>query len=579
METPLAVKARQLLVSFCSIAGDIFPKSSSSHHHHHQQQQAAAAGASPPAAAAGATTAQEHVARMLQGLLPWMWPGQQAVATALAGNEGEVIDATRALATLCSIHKPAVIAAAGAQVVAHGWQGATPHTAAAAAGGLGPPSGSPPHIFDALEVLMRSCLEAGGVSTSSASEPWLPEVTELLLDCWSGLLQPQCGYSMAAAPPPAAALQAAGRAYGALVSAALADAAAGAHEEGETDDTAGVVSRSEWLSRAAALARAQPEHSFPALAGLITSKQAQLLEVARTGGDPSELLEQLEWLVRMAAHALADEGSGEVPLVPEWVVLAVEQSPGGVAAVEQLSHAMLGVCGLCLQQQQQGGDAGAEAAAAAVASPRLMETCCWSAARWVDTYLYPDEDAALPVGLQAVLGTPPGASEGEGAPGWNILQLLVRCCTQWLSSYPGEVELHGQVCYSLLPSLVQRKGLCRRLLLLPSWQQLLAAFAQGEALLTQQLGQKQQRALARSLTAAAMGCEGEVAVGGYVGQLLGRTVGEVEGLAGGQQQLGVLAQRADVQVKVRSMVGGRERGRREGGGEGGGRGGEGGGRE
>jgi hypothetical protein len=49
-----------------------------------------------------------------------------------------------------------------------------------------------------------------------------------------------------------------------------------------------------------------------------------------------------------------------------------------------------------------------------------------------------------------------------------------------------------------------------------------------------------------------MGCEGEVAVGGYVGQLLGRTVGEVEGLAG-QQQLGVLAQRADVQVKVRGM--------------------------
>jgi hypothetical protein len=56
------------------------------------------------------------------------------------------------------------------------------------------------------------------------------DCTELLLDAWSSLLSPQCGYAMAAVGPPPGAAACAARAFGALVEAALADAAAGAHE-------------------------------------------------------------------------------------------------------------------------------------------------------------------------------------------------------------------------------------------------------------------------------------------------------------------------------------------------------------
>lgn len=143
------------------------------------------------------------------------------------------------------------------------------------------------------------------------------------------------------------------------------------------------------MARVAVLLRAHPVTSFNQLADTISSKQQALAAAASAGQDPSELLEQLYWLVRMAAHALADSGVGEIPLPPEAVLLAVGDSsltaPGavarpeqqqasaataaaGAAAVERLSRSLLELTAVCLQQ-----------AAAAVVSSRLMEGCCWAA--------------------------------------------------------------------------------------------------------------------------------------------------------------------------------------------------------
>jgi len=115
-----------------------------------------------------------------------------------------------ALSALASNHKPTTIAAAGE---------------ALAAAGL-------PHAFQLLEDLTRVCLAAGGASGSDAAEPWVSDCTEMLLDAWSSALAPQCGYAMAAVGPPAGAAGCAAQAFGALVEAALQDAAAGAHEVG-----------------------------------------------------------------------------------------------------------------------------------------------------------------------------------------------------------------------------------------------------------------------------------------------------------------------------------------------------------
>lgn len=106
-----------------------------------------------------------------------------------------------------------------------------------------------------------------------------------------------------------------------------------------------------------------------------------------------------------------------------------------------------------------------------------------------------------------------------------------------------------QVCHTLLPTLVHRKPLCRRVIAMPSWQALAAAFARRDAALTTQLSQKFQRALCRSLCLAASGFGDEAQAQQYVSHLLLQTVNDVAALAQ-QQQLAAMAQRADVQLQV-----------------------------
>lgn len=533
--SPLAQASRQLVVAFCSLAGDIFPKPPA----------APTAGAPAPVPAAPVQVA--YVTQMLRLVLPWVLPAQQVLQQALAGDEGQLVDACRALSALCAGHKPGVLEAASAAV-----QQQQPQA---------------PSIFTALEELSRSFLAAGGVSATSSPEPWLYECTEMLLECWSGLLAPQCGYNMVTVPPPHQAVESAGRTAAALVEAALADAAAGALEDADDDEDtgAGAVHQEEWMARVAVLLRANLAASFNQLADLLASKQEALAAAAGAGADPSQLLEQLYWLARMAAHALADTNVGEVPLPPEAVLIAVGENAAhcvhmsettgaathrlqqltpeqqraaataGAAAVERLSRALLELTALSLNP-----------AAAPVISPRLLEACVCGVARWADTYLFPEEEEPLPESLQAAFGD---------ASGRNILDMVVTVCQHCLLSFPGEAELHRQVCHSLLPVLVRRKPLTHQLLQLPSWQKLADAFATRQAALSLQLSQKLQRALSRCLCLAASGFAEQGPAQQYVSHLLLQTAKEITGLAGQEQrQLAAAAQRADVQLQVCMML-------------------------
>jgi len=214
VSSPLAQAARQLVVAFCSLAGDVFPKPP------------AVPSAGAPQVVPAAPVRVAYVAQMLRLVLPWATPAQQALQQALAGDEGQLVDACRALSALCAGHKPGVLEAASTAVTSsqhhHHQQQQQPLVS----------------IFTALEELSRCFLAAGGVSGSSSPEPWLVECTEMLLECWSGLLAPQCGYNMCTVPPPPQAVDSAGRTGTALVQAALADAAGGALEVGGWGDAA-----------------------------------------------------------------------------------------------------------------------------------------------------------------------------------------------------------------------------------------------------------------------------------------------------------------------------------------------------
>lgn len=204
--SPLAQASRQLVVAFCSLTGNIFPKPPT----------APTAGA--PTCVPAAPVRVAHVTQMLRLVLPWVTPAQAVLQQALAGDEGQLVDACRALSALCAGHKPGVLEVASTAAAAHHQQQQQQQL---------------PSIFTALEELTRCFLAAGGVSASSSPEPWVCECTDMLLESWSGLLAPQCGYNMVSVPPPHHAVESAGRTAAALVEAALADAAAGALEVGQ----------------------------------------------------------------------------------------------------------------------------------------------------------------------------------------------------------------------------------------------------------------------------------------------------------------------------------------------------------
>jgi hypothetical protein len=322
----------------------------------------------------------------------------------------------------------------------------------------------------------------------------------------------------------------------------------------EEDQGAGAAAQEEWLSRAAVLARAAPPAALALLCDQIAAKQQALAAAAGAGADVSELLEQLCWLARASAHVLADTGVGEMPLPPEALLLSLSapgpEAAAAAAGLERLSCALLELAGLCLSPDAQ---------RAGVCSPRLMEVALWAAARWADTYLYP-EDEPLPEALEARFGA-------AGGGGQAALELLIRAANQCLTAYPGESALHGVVTHALLPVLVRRRAAAARLLGAEAWQQLAAAFARRDSLIARELPQKQQRALAKSLCAAAAAFDAAGSNGGagghhhqqqqqqagaYVQQLMEPAVRELGALASHPAaQLAAAAERADVQLQVR----------------------------
>ena len=73
------------------------------------------------------------------------------------------------------------------------------------------------------------------------------------------------------------------------------------------------------------------------------------------GADASVVMEELCWLARMGAHVVADSGEGETPLPPTAVSSAsvAAATSGRQDPLEALSHCLLAVAGLCIDQKLQ----------------------------------------------------------------------------------------------------------------------------------------------------------------------------------------------------------------------------------
>eukprot|EP00798_Chlamydomonas_sp_ICE-L_P020913 gene20913-27759_t len=248
-------------------------------------------------------------------------------------------------------------------------------------------------LLSVMDALTRALVAGGGVGDCD-DEPWIHDCTDMVLDAWASLTKFNVGayFTGSIRSQTDSTLSTCGaHVFLFVAQAALQDVVAGVHEDAvDADEAAEAASLEDWMARS---------------------------------GDPSEPLEQLCWLVRMSAHCLADCGVGETPMLPVALMDACEREGAtSGAAIATLCKALLELPALVLQD-----------AARPCMSPRLMETCVWSLARWADTYLYPDE--ALPDVLLAMYA---------GQAGQSVLDMIVQVANTCLVQFPGEAELHSQ---------------------------------------------------------------------------------------------------------------------------------------
>ena len=460
-----AAATRSALASLCAISGDVFPS-----------------GAEDP----GETTRRAHFARCASALSGALRPAKEAVAWAARGaGEEALVDGARSLASLAATHPPTDFLA--------------PLPPAPGADGGATGAQSQPPTLGILGELTLECLAAGSL-TVEAEGTAAEDVTRMLMEAWSSLVERSAWRPGASLSPPGEGAvppeitQGCAQVFQAYLQAGLAAAAAAAYDEDdgqEEEGQAGAAALDERLGLAAAVARAAPDATLPLLRAAAEAKKNALSAAAGAGRDPSVPLEELWWVSRLIPHVLADPFEGEIPLPPDAVAecsnraaLANAESP-----VDALSSEYIALACLCLDD-----------AARRVVSPRLMETLCWGAARWADTYLMPEDTggsvhAALLAGRTMGLGADDGgegrvyrgsnkakpASFSEAGGGVRATDALLRVALTALTAWPGEAGVQRVAAATLLPALTRRRALCRACVQLPSWGSILDVEARALA--------------------------------------------------------------------------------------------------
>ena len=450
----VACAARAVVVSLCSLSGGVFV---------------------PAAEDPTASTRRRHFVQCAGALAQTLLPARNALALAAQGvGEEALVDCVRGLAALATIHP------AGDFLL--------PLEAGAAEAVVSNPGGGDVTALSMIGELTMECLHAGVLSTAaegSAGE----EVLWMLMEAWGSLLANAVWQSPAAGPEattPPELVAGAAQVFQAYLQAGLAAAAEAAFEEDdgqEEEGKAGAAALDERLALAAVLARAAPDATMPLLKAAAEAKKQALSAAVSTGADPTVPLEELWWLGRLIPHVLADAFEGEIPLPPDALAECTGKATreGVESPVDALSTEFISLTCLCL-------DEGARRAL----SPRLMETLAWGTARWVDTYLMPEDTggslhaaifAGQALGLRGDEGgegrvyrgankTRPAAFSEAGGGG-RALDALLRVAYTALTAWPGEGALQRTVASVLLPALTRRRALCRACVSLPMWAQII----------------------------------------------------------------------------------------------------------
>ncbi|KAL9225514.1 hypothetical protein vseg_001428 [Gypsophila vaccaria] len=464
IDCPIAVSARKLIVQFCSLTGSIFPSDNE-----HMQE--------------------HHLIQLLSGIIQWVHPPDAVAREIECGkSESEMLDGCRALMAIATVRSPFVFDKLLKSICPFG-------------------------TVTLLSSLMSEVVKVL-MATVTDEETWSWVARDILLDTWAALLAP-IESSSRNPPLPTESISAAANLFALIVESELKAASASAFDDDDGNDylQASIFGMDERLSSYGLIARASIEYSVPFLTKLFLERFAQLHQM-RGKSDPTAILEEIYSLLLITGHVLAEEGEGELPLVPE----AIQMHFAG--CTEGDKHPVIVLSSSILQFAEQSGDPEIRAA---IFSPRLLEAIIWFVARWSRTYLMPPEGngtgdgSYLPEQLQhsrkALFDY-----FGEHSQGKFVLNIIVRVSMTALISYPGEKDLQELTCRHLLHGLVRRRDICSHLVSLDSWRDLANSFATGKTLFS--LGTPHQRSLARTLAISASGLRNSDESNQYVRDLM-----------------------------------------------------------
>ncbi|KAK2419303.1 exportin-4 protein [Trifolium repens] len=498
LDCPIAVSARKLIVQFCSLTGTVFLSDDGKMH-------------------------ERHLLQLLSGILEWVDP-PDAVSKAIENgkSDSEMIDGCRALLAIANVTTPYVFDNLLKSLRAIG-------------------------TLTFLSMLMSEVIKVL-VTSNTEEETWSWEARDILLDTWTALLMPINTTTVNALLPPDG-IKAAANLFGFIVECELRMASASAfNDEGDSDYLrASVTAMDERLSSYALIARASIDVTIPLLTSVFSERVTRLNQ-GRGVIDLTETMEELYSLLLIIGHVIADEGEGEMPLVPnaiqtQFVVNSVEADKHPVIL---LSSSIIKFAEQCLNPEMR----------ASVFSPRLMESIVWFLARWSSTYLMSSDEIGEKIvdsghhyehSSKKVLLS----FFGEHNQGRIVLDIIARISLITLTSYPGEKDLQGLTCYMLLHSLVQQRHICVHLVALNSWHELAAAFSTEKTLFL--LDTSHQRSLAQTLVRSASGVKNSEESSQYVRNLMGHIATYIVEISS-KSNLKNIAQQPDVLLSVSCML-------------------------
>uniref|UniRef100_A0A803N5Q3 Exportin-4 n=1 Tax=Chenopodium quinoa TaxID=63459 RepID=A0A803N5Q3_CHEQI len=447
LDCPIAVSARKLIVQLCSLTGNIFPSDNVQMREH-------------------------HLVQLLSGIIQWIHPPDVISRAIESGkSESEFLDGCRALLAVATVTSPFMYDQLLKSICPFG-------------------------TINLLSGLMSEVVKVL-MSTGTDEETWGWVARDILLDTWTAILTPS-GSSDGAPSIPLEGISAAASLFALIVESELKTASATAFNDDDSNDylQASIFGMDERLNSYGLIARASIEYSVPFLTKVFLERLAQLQQV-RGRSDPTAILEEIYSLLLITGQVLADEGEGELPLVPEAIQTHFLDS------VEGDKHPVVILSSSILRFAEQSIDPEVRAS---IFSPRLMEAVIWFLARWSRTYLMSPEGC----GNNANIHVPEQLQHskkvlmdffGELNQGKLVLDLVVRISMTTLISYPGEKDLQELTCRHLLNGLVGYRDIGAHLVYLDSWRELAKCFVNERNLFS--LSAPHQRSLARTLVLSA----------------------------------------------------------------------------